>query len=186
MGPHFFKCGKTLEEGAVWTLDGKASMGPHFFKCGKHFFKGFNGDALFQLQWGRTFSSAESHPARRLPFWECISFNGAALFQVRKAGRCAEPSSARRSFNGAALFQVRKDKERKPAGTRPISASMGPHFFKCGKEIDFCKRNFLSQRFNGAALFQVRKGTLADGASWSLDGLQWGRTFSSAERAIAG
>ena len=54
MGPHFFKCGKLCEE---WRLDSPRSR--------------FNGAALFQvrkaplkplhwLQWGRTFSSAES------------------------------------------------------------------------------------------------------------------------------
>ena len=84
MGPHFFKCGKGLTEEDIKERLNSASMGPHFFKCGKSYysrfacriFTRFNGAALFQvrkgkkngvyipldrkLQWGRTFSSAES------------------------------------------------------------------------------------------------------------------------------
>ena len=86
MGPHFFKCGKCRLGGTDVRRDVRASMGPHFFKCGKRFLTTstnangvvrFNGAALFQvrkghyrdvgngiagarLQWGRTFSSAES------------------------------------------------------------------------------------------------------------------------------
>ena len=37
-----------------------------------------------------------------------LVFNGAALFQVRKAFRLADPTTQMWVFNGAALFQVRK------------------------------------------------------------------------------
>ena len=111
MGPHFFKCGKML------TLNMIPSAIPHF-----------NGAALFQvrkerdaehnlltkklLQWGRTFSSAES-PKRSddRDVW-LDDFNGAALFQVRKAGNaCLSVHADMKHFNGAALFQVRKEVE---------------------------------------------------------------------------
>ena len=86
------------------------------------------------------------------------SFNGAALFQVRKgAASYALPhhlrqlqwgrtlSSAESSggsvaskwvalgFNGAALFQVRKVGVSGSVVNRCLYASMGPHSFKCGK-----------------------------------------------------
>ena len=61
----------------------KASMGPHFFKC------------------GNSISFCSFH--QRL--W---SFNGAALFQVRKYEKWLRGRFSRESFNGAALFQVRK------------------------------------------------------------------------------
>ena len=84
MGPHFFKCGKSIDQknklrvrarfnGAALfqvrkvcvtaTCDKAvtlASMGPHFFKCGKNVVAGFCLHVFYQLQWGRTFSSAES------------------------------------------------------------------------------------------------------------------------------
>ena len=135
-------------------------MGPHFFKCGKRIetrefppgSSGFNGAALFQvrkdfsettiiptflqLQWGRTFSSAErnsndptNEDALRLQWGRTFSsaessvfefsvrtseprFNGAALFQVRKEITWRSKSLNRIGFNGAALFQVRKGQKR--------------------------------------------------------------------------
>ena len=198
-------------------------MGPHFFKCGKNAGNSFNGAALFQvrkeglcrwrrpmasaLQWGRTFSSAERSASISQSVYQGRRFNGAALFQVRKEacwtrlccrskwlqwGRTfssAESSLAStvdsatpKSFNGAALFQVRKERSdcrlaRFSSGFNGAAlfqvrkgdaeyfedrlnwaASMGPHFFKCGKLDLWCAR--CMPRF----------------------GLQWGRTFSSAER----
>ena len=59
-------------------------MGPHFFKCGKQI-------------------SAKAEGAG----WKC--FNGAALFQVRKAFLNPLFRQMNACFNGAALFQVRKD-----------------------------------------------------------------------------
>ena len=135
-------------------------MGPHFFKCGKSVVldistgssRGFNGAALFQvrkgvshpnqlnthqgLQWGRTFSSAES-----------------ALY--KHSGRVS-----RYCFNGAALFQVRKAPLPPLATAASYHASMGPHFFKCGKLCEELIGLPILQRFNGAALFQVRKESL--------------------------
>ena len=135
-------------------------------------------------------------------------FNGAALFQVRKAHQIPNsgwkpyPASMgphffkcgkgrRRSwrlprgsrFNGAALFQVRKANGFARLIFRAASASMGPHFFKCGKFIvvSFAAAN-RGRRFNGAALFQVRKVVQSPAVPPVSALLQWGRTFSSAER----
>ena len=86
MGPHSFKCGK----GATFSPNKLprpfASMGPHSFKCGK-----------MPLRKGRCFAS--------------------------------------NSFNGAALFQVRKDALYEEGRTHNLLASMGPHSFKCGKRF---------------------------------------------------
>ena len=108
-------------------------MGPHFFKCGK-----------IRDGWRIT-----------LNLW---SFNGAALFQVRKVG----------------LW-------RRLVWLADV-ASMGPHFFKCGKGNveEYVPESV--RRFNGAALFQVRKAMRTTTANTAKAMLQWGRTFSSAER----
>ena len=88
-------------------------------------------------------------------------------------------------FNGAALFQVRKGERDDGHRRRLRRASMGPHFFKCGK----CCRPIIGAKnsipgFNGAALFQVRKVDEHYGLLGRvIDMLQWGRTFSSAERS---
>ena len=135
----------------------RASMGPHFFKCGKRSRTkviimskiSFNGAALFQvrkgqlssltalftalLQWGRTFSSAESSDVKTAMKTKLSGFNGAALFQVRKVGECKLNNTMKTSFNGAALFQVRKGGRNLGGRVIKRRASMGPHFFKCGK-----------------------------------------------------
>ena len=208
-----------------------ASMGPHFFKCGKRQIRRrnasrhqcFNGAALFQvrkgqlkplalsnpsqLQWGRTFSSAERRGWSF--FGECVAscFNGAALFQVRKGFQSGNGTFRNISLQWGRTFSSaeRKIQSGKPTGRR--KASMGPHFFKCGKMLRIpCVYRFPA-RFNGAALFQVRKavmlGPVVPGwrrasmgphffkcgkESLLIDShlsacqLQWGRTFSSAER----
>ncbi len=62
------------------------------------------------------------------------SFNGAALFQVRKAEILHTlGASENQGFNGAALFQVRKAREGVTGDLDFRGASMGPHSFKCGK-----------------------------------------------------
>ena len=132
-------------------------MGPHFFKCGKEGvgisnkrpLLRFNGAALFQvrkvflaslkrwqgnkLQWGRTFSSAERKAVLATMEESPSGFNGAALFQVRKGKNNKKTNSPKSGFNGAALFQVRKAIETNRFEKRKKNASMGPHFFKCGK-----------------------------------------------------
>ena len=180
MGPHFFKCGKNRHERQENRANG-ASMGPHFFKCGKHRCNGrcdtpgrsFNGAALFQvrkgtadwisvscssgLQWGRTFSSAE----------RSVSPDIFETIERLQWGRTF--SSAERQANAIG----RSDSS---------AASMGPHFFKCGKQSRRSRPRNDESGFNGAALFQVRKAINLAGTKSTTGRLQWGRTFSSAER----
>ena len=158
-------------------------MGPHSFKCGKWRCSMAFLVSSGELQWGRTLSSAESrpHPSNKR---RDGCFNGAALFQVRKAKEDALLYACKLSFNGAALFQVRKEhangnglhclvklqwgrtlssaeshtEER--GGALRSAASMGPHSFKCGKEVIAERVADWLACFNGAALFQVRKGSL--------------------------
>ena len=181
MGPHFFKCGKKKYL-RVCGVDIQPSMGPHFFKCGK--LRGYPNEMK-----------------------EKTSFNGAALFQVRKAMRPWFRRAICAGFNGAALFQVRKEAIKARLAVQQSVASMGPHFFKCGKKIMRRRGKTTRISFNGAALFQVRKVGVVEtistrkhkasmGPHFFKCGkaahspihletrvtLQWGRTFSSAER----
>ena len=104
MGPHFFKCGNNWVN-ADFFYGLQASMGPHFFKCGnKRLAVGlaktrsrFNGAALFQvrkpspvddmitaeekLQWGRTFSSAETRMRRTAEVAEKLASMGPHFFK---------------------------------------------------------------------------------------------------------
>ena len=156
MGPHSFKCGSTRRN--LKPLGGlDASMGPHSFKCGSIDANVRRRFGHVELQWGRTLSSAEvrtcsgsadsrtsasmgphsfkcgSSPPRGRRLRPPQSFNGAALFQVRKFYDGDEtPRMYFPGFNGAALFQVRKYALR-----------------NCASAHKDC--------FNGAALFQVRK-----------------------------
>ena len=157
----------------------------------------FNGAALFQvrklikignvhylgirLQWGRTFSSAETFPIRWTQNRSPLGFNGAALFQVRKRfglfrggalaywlqwGRTfssAETSQTTRPLQSATplqwgrTFSSAETKIGCPSQAPAARASMGPHFFKCGNSSMQTKNKLHGYRFNGAALFQVRK-----------------------------
>ena len=188
-----------------------------------------DGTANSLLQWGLTFSSAESaNPNRGTPN-RLASFNGAALFQVRKVENCVMNQVKLRllqwgrTFSSAERLVLTKQDvidivlqwgrtfSSAESGLRPIGittlrrlqwgrtfssaeriakratltpklmlqwgrtfssaesdasvcrrihsflASMGPHFFKCGKSSQACLEAPSRARFNGAALFQVRK-----------------------------
>ena len=187
--------------------DSWASMGPHFFKCGKRCLQGhatfsasgFNGAALFQVR-----KAANTTP--RLIMGTDASM-GPHFFKCGKLFQQDRADMRVHSFNGAALFQVRKESDRQFWRIRNQTASMGPHFFKCGKLYQRRENQTIRNCFNGAALFQVRKGRLPRQAEKALTSrfngaalfqvrkafsygddsivprwLQWGRTFSSAER----
>ena len=164
---------------------GVASMGPHFFKCGKEKPNIDRDTPDKELQWGRTFSSAESHRRVERDGNTFICFNGAALFQVRKAeSRLAAPTRLAglqwgRTFSSAESLRILVD------DVFGSQASMGPHFFKCGKASCADRLTHSEPSFNGAALFQVRKAALLRGDWWHSEKLQWGRTFSSAESKTA-
>ena len=181
MGPHSSKCGKTTS-----SVSGGRGC-PHF-----------NGAALFQVRKvdiSRKIMKSRNH------------FNGAALFQVRKVptpckflvralrlqwGRTlssAESWTFRefififlKYFNGAALFQVRKASLRRESQAKPSQTSMGPHSFKCGKlslgKLVAKNEGKLQwgRTLSSAERAVRRNDRVADGE------LQWGRTLSSAER----
>ena len=136
-----------------------ASMGPHFFKCGKGHHECYMKTRLNSLQWGRTFSSAESWLNYGGKAEESEASMGPHFFKCGKGrGHKGKKKSQESSFNGAALFQVRKgpttrmsamcfivlqwgrtfsSAERKSISIVCLvffAASMGPHFFKCGKK----------------------------------------------------
>ena len=180
-GAALFQVRKAGVKSAKCSRITDSSMGPHFFKCGKN-----------------AKETASRHRA--------AVFNGAALFQVRKAWtawrfrmdftsssmgphffKCGKRKSKPLCslgllvFNGAALFQVRKAQIHDILGVESFS-SMGPHFFKCGKKpppiLSACMHACLQW---GRTFSSAERG---DDAAWDLiqDALQWGRTFSSAER----
>ena len=132
-------------------------MGPHFFKCGN-----VSQPTRQELE-EESFNGAALFQVRKwldrkLETESGGSFNGAALFQVRKC--CATTLVAAHlagSFNGAALFQVRKLQLMQNRNLSERVASMGPHFFKCGNALTNGANFGEVQSFNGAALFQVRK-----------------------------
>ena len=108
------------------------------------------------LQWGRTLSSAEVDTDIENAVQGCVLQWGRTL------------SSA----------------EVRPIGSksnRYVSASMGPHSFKCGSFVCPGAARHREHRFNGAALFQVRKCADMESRTFRWGALQWGRTLSSAE-----
>ena len=86
------------------------------------------------------------------------------------------------SFNGAALFQVRKGSQSWEGAEGEDGASMGPHFFKCGKQCSFCWRFIGGYASMGPHFFKCGKPAFLRGLPLMDAALQWGRTFSSAER----
>ena len=85
-----------------------------------------------------------------------------------------------RTFSSAEIFPIRRKK------TMASTTSMGPHFFKCGNEVQLKMLSIMQYHFNGAALFQVRKFSPSPDKSQTPKLLQWGRTFSSAEMILGG
>ena len=108
-------------------------MGPHSFKCGK--------------------ARPTSANRRAVSY-----FNGAALFQVRKA-LCFSPHL--------------KHEMVKLQWGRTLSSAERTGFAPAAK--------IMWKNFNGAALFQVRKAPSTVKTATLIDELQWGRTLSSAE-----
>src|SRR5258708_6397199 len=133
------------------------------------------------LQWGRSLSTAEVRRSRSSRHWpaaasmgpqsfDCgsytlrsplrqniTSFNGAAVFRLRKFIAIRALDRHARCFNGAAVFRLRKLKQVTNIAFAGIS-------------------------FNGAAVFRLRK-YMSDGAAkrLAINLLQWGRSLSTAE-----
>ena len=131
-------------------------MGPHFFKCGKHR-AAANSLACLLCFNGAALFQVRKDPKERKTNDHTRASMGPHFFKCGKQKGGTHKARARRGFNGAALFQVRKERIR--ARSRPSDSS-----------------------FNGAALFQVRKEMIHQRIKSIRNLLQWGRTFSSAER----
>ena len=187
-------------------------MGPHFFKCGNSRWRHHHQGQVHGLQWGRTFSSAETRktntkmttkiwPSMGPHFFKC---GNSAIVRTRptKDSVCLQWG---RTFSSAETGRGKRPRGRgniflqwgrtfSSAETREVAAeragkqkpSMGPHFFKCG---NFCwvvsLPRTIATSFNGAALFQVRKRAIWEKLPTWGGVLQWGRTFSSAETLLA-
>ena len=108
----------------------------------------FNGAALFQV---RKEDPREARPARP------TRFNGAALFQVRKDSHFALPVQHHNPLQWGRTFSSAESNTNQQQEDEFYSASMGPHFFKCGKKRAQARTRARLRGFNGAALFQVRK-----------------------------
>ena len=158
MGPHFFKCGK-FERPVNNRRDDKASMGPHFFKCGKK-------------------NQLGSQPLS-LP-----RFNGAALFQVRKKFAVCRLFVCRLLLQWGRTFSSAEKCLLARSSTRVNRASMGPHFFKCGKPKWRNKGGRGRPALQWGRTFSSAEKTSAAFCLCLRDRLQWGRTFSSAEKFI--
>ena len=109
----------------------------------------FNGAALFQvrkedqrllmrkhcetLQWGRTFSSAESDPEELKRIAQITASMGPHFFKCGKPpfGVLHDPGAPPASM-GPHFFKCGKIPTDIQARLKD-EASMGPHFFKCGK-----------------------------------------------------
>ena len=99
------------------------------------------------LQWGRGFSTAERAMTKQKTRLS-LGFNGAAVFQPRKALMTSLLCRKKHCFNGAAVFQPRKAGNSQPGRRRIAAASMGPRFFNRGKR----KRNWLGPKREKASM----------------------------------
>ena len=107
-GAALFQVRKVAEEVKEGKKSLHASMGPHFFKCGKRPAAACTAAKKALLQWGRTFSSAESAGACGCDLAEAGASMGPHFFKCGKWQPSSPAAKIRCGFNGAALFQVRK------------------------------------------------------------------------------
>ena len=108
MGPHSFKCGKLKSTVNSTGLSCNASMGPHSFKCGKQTRHTRRDRRTRELQWGRTLSSAERSQSKTDRRIARLASMGPHSFKCGKNELRCRAVPPVQSFNGAALFQVRK------------------------------------------------------------------------------
>ena len=85
-----------------------------------------------------------------------MSFNGAALFQVRKAQNWKQFNGYLEASMGPHSFKCGKV-IRPSTKPLPIHASMGPHSFKCGKDIDGFESMFVDGASMGPHSFKCGK-----------------------------
>ena len=135
---------------------GRASMGPQPFGCGRDRMEA-TIDPQAWLQWGRNLSVAEGWPCGQDRARDCVRFNGAATFRLRKdiTMRGAPPT---------------------------WRASMGPQPFGCGRgseDVLFFDAPMLQWGRN----LSVAEGPSPDALPHDPATLQWGRNLSVAEGA---
>ena len=83
---------------------------------------------------------------------------GRTLSSAEKAAKGGWAFNAIEASMGPHSFKCGKELERRAYETSSM-ASMGPHSFKCGKRPCGSEARGLYRCFNGAALFQVRKNS---------------------------
>ena len=108
------------------------------------------------LQWGRTFSSAESCKEPSIQLHGYVLQWG-RTFSSAESSECEELREANVELQWGRTFSSAERYSSIIPLTISTSASMGPHFFKCGKADIETGLSCELQCFNGAALFQVRK-----------------------------
>ena len=157
MGPHSFKCGKFLKKELMlkvlellqWgrTLSSAERCVPffNFSRCAS------------LLQWGRTLSSAESRRSRTARSADHKASMGPHSFKCGKFNLRSSICGVRSCFNGAALFQVRKAELRPLNSARPKKLQWGRTLSSAESSAGVDGTDPVEVRFNGAALFQVRK-----------------------------
>ena len=132
-----------------------ASMGPHSFKCGK----------IFRLFW--------------LSFW-IFRFNGAALFQVRKAPETSHDCPLCIGFNGAALFQVRKAKEEE---SKAIAAINGRTLSSAESAVVEPNDSAARLAINGRTLSSAESTIRSPDASIRITGYKRPHSFKCGKRS---
>ena len=111
-----------------------------------------------ELQWGRTFSSAESYTTcRHISKISRLQW-GRTFSSAERFPRCSLSLSLSLALQWGRTFSSAESPLAPVAAGATQAASMGPHFFKCGKKSDLEGTSARILGFNGAALFQVRKG----------------------------
>ena len=157
MGPHFFKCGK-VTTAEVRTTVVVSFNGAALFQVRKAQHYPRRSQASYELQWGRTFSSAE-----------------------RQEG--AQENHEEVTLQWGRTFSSAESTRLPTTGRRRDKASMGPHFFKCGKtNIVVAGHTYKPLELQWGRTFSSAERRRKSEMISSTASLQWGRTFSSAER----
>ena len=130
-------------------------MGPHFFKCGK-VLTALQSKPIRVLQWGRTFSSAESGKT---------IYSRIELKPLQWGRTFSSAESFSNFFRIQPTLQLQWGRTFSSAERRPLLvfqsfvsvASMGPHFFKCGKGLKRLDKDCASCASMGPHFFKCGK-----------------------------
>ena len=138
-------------------------------------------ELLTALQWGRTFSSAESRKRFRERRRSISCFNGAALFQVRKAKRLSASLITTRRLQWGRTFS---SAESKPTAIRldeSAELQWGRTFSSAESfSRSYCPRGMVRLQW-GRTFSSAESREVVEEMMRVKAVLQWGRTFSSAE-----